>query len=180
MSSICDLNHGCPRFALLKPRAAHHARRDRPLRSNAATRFDQIDRFDSRATARLLQQGARASDGGRVWARCSHRTLTAELLGMATRSYNRWERGGHLPSLEMLVKAADILAVSLDELVGRQAKISEPTIRNAELHQLVQEVDQLPDREQQAVIVMLDGLLRSAQVTRAVNRRGGARRAASR
>jgi hypothetical protein len=80
----------------------------------------------------------------------------------------------------MLVKAADILAVSLDELVGRQAKISEPTIRNAELHQLVQEVDQLPDREQQAVIVMLDGLLRSTQVTRAVNRRGGARRAASR
>jgi hypothetical protein len=59
-------------------------------------------------------------------------------------------------------------------------KISEPTIRNAELHQLVQEVDQLPDREQQAVIVMLDGLLRSAQVTRAVARRGGTRRAASR
>lgn len=101
----------------------------------------------------------------------------AELLGMATRSYNRWERGGHLPSLEMLVKAADILSVSLDELVGRQAHISEPAIKNAELHQLVQEVDQLPDREQQAVIVMLDGLLRSAQVTRAVNRRSGGRAA---
>jgi len=66
----------------------------------------------------------------------------------------------------MLVKAADIVAVSLDELVGRQAHISEPAIKNAELHQLVQEVDQLPDREQQAVIIMLDGLLRSAQVTR--------------
>lgn len=98
----------------------------------------------------------------------------AELLGMATRSYNRWERGGHSPSLEMLVKAADILQVSLDELVGRES-ISEPAIKNAELHQLVQEVDQLPDREQQAVIVMLDGLLRSAQVTRAVQRRGGGR-----
>lgn len=101
----------------------------------------------------------------------------AELLGMATRSYNRWERGGHLPSLEMLVKAADILQVSLDELAGRQATLSEPAIKNAELHQLVQEVDQLPVREQQAVIVMLDGLLRSAQVTRAVHRRaGGSRR----
>jgi len=77
----------------------------------------------------------------------------------------------------MLVKAADIVAVSLDELVGRQAHISEPAIKNAELHQLVQEVDQLPDREQQAVIIMLDGLLRSAQVTRAVNRRGGGRAA---
>lgn len=75
----------------------------------------------------------------------------------------------------MLVKAADILQVSLDELVGRQAAISEPAIKNAELHQLVQEVDQLTDREQQAVIVMLDGLLRSAQVTRAVQRRPAGR-----
>ncbi len=104
----------------------------------------------------------------------------AELLGMATRSYNRWERGGHLPSLEMLVKAADILQVSLDELVGRKDATGDPAIKNTELHQLVQEVDQLPDREQQAVIVMLDGLLRSAQVTRAVNRRGSSRRVASR
>ena len=52
----------------------------------------------------------------------------------------------------MLVKTADILAVSLDEWVGRQAKISEPSIRNAELQQRVHEVDQRPGREQQAVI----------------------------
>jgi len=73
--------------------------------------------------------------------------------------------------------ALGVPGCGLDELVGRQAQISEPAIKNAELHQLVQEVDQLPDREQQAVIIMLDGLLRSAQVTRAVNRRGGGRAA---
>lgn len=116
----------------------------------------------------------------RVTALRKQRGLTqarmGELLGMAERSYNRWERGGHLPSLEMLVKAADIFQVTLDELVGRSDTITEPTIKNAELHQLVQEVDQLPDREQQAVIIMLDGLLRSTQVTRAVQRRGGGTR----
>ena len=34
-----------------------------------------------------------------------------------------------------------------------------------------QEVDELPDREQQALIVVIDGLVKSAQVARAVSRR---------
>ncbi len=103
-------------------------------------------------------------------------TRLAELLGMAARSYNRWERGGHLPSLEMLIKTADVLHVSLDALAGREAINSAPAIRNAELQQLVQEVDELPDREQQALIVVIDGLVKSAQVARTVSRRTGTKR----
>lgn len=103
-------------------------------------------------------------------------TRLAELLGMAARSYNRWERGGHSPSLEMLIKAADVLQVSLDELAGRDAISSTPAIRNAELQQLVHDVDELPDREQQALIVVIDGLVKSAQVSRTVNRRTGSKR----
>lgn len=80
---------------------------------------------------------------------------------MPARSYNRWERGGHLPSLNLLVKAADILQISLDELASRQEALSEPVIKNTELHQRRPGVDQLLDREQQAVIFMLDNLLRS-------------------
>ncbi len=103
-------------------------------------------------------------------------TRLAELLGMAARSYNRWERGGHVPSLEMLIKAADVLQVTLDELVGRTEIRTTPSIRNAELQQLVHDVDELPDREQQALIVVIDGLVKSAQVSRTVSRRAGAKR----
>jgi transcriptional regulator with XRE-family HTH domain len=107
-------------------------------------------------------------------------TRLAELLGMAARSYNRWERGGHMPSLEMLIKAADVLQVSLDELVGRTESNGAPAIRNAELQQLVHEVDELPDREQQALIVVIDGLVKSVQVSRAVSRRTGTKRVSGR
>jgi len=107
-------------------------------------------------------------------------TRLAELLGMAARSYNRWERGGHVPSLEMLIKAADVFQVTLDELVGRSEISTTPSIRNAELQQLVHDVDELPDREQQALIVVIDGLVKSAQVSRTVSRRAGAKRIPSR
>ena len=44
----------------------------------------------------------------------------AELLAVSPRVYNRWERGAAIPRLDTLVKIAEILEVSLDELVGRK------------------------------------------------------------
>jgi transcriptional regulator with XRE-family HTH domain len=97
----------------------------------------------------------------------------AELLGIPPRSYNRWERGTYVPHVEMLVKLADILQVSMDELIGRADSASEPAIRNPELHELVQQVDQLPDFEQQTAVVMLDGLVKKNQMERLASKRRG-------
>ena len=36
------------------------------------------------------------------------------------RVYNRWEKGGNVPHFDTIVKLADILQVSLDELAGRK------------------------------------------------------------
>ncbi len=104
----------------------------------------------------------------------------AELLGIPPRSYNRWERGTYVPHVEMLVKLADILQVSLDELIGRTDNLSEPTIRNHELHELMQQVDQLPDFEQQTAVVMLDGLVKKSQMERLASQRRGKRPATRR
>ena len=113
-------------------------------------------------------------------ARSLSQTRLAELLGVLPRTYNRWERGGHVPHAEMLVKIADALQVSVDELLGRRDAITEPKIRNPDLHQLVQEVDELPDEEQRALIVVMDGLVRSSRVAKAASRRRVARPATSR
>ena len=114
-------------------------------------------------------------------ARGLSQTRLAELLGILARTYNRWERGGHVPHAEMLVKIADALQVSVDELLGRREPTAEPKIRNPDLHQLVHEVDELPDEEQRALIVVMDGLVRKSRVTKAaVGGRRGTRRTGAR
>ena len=90
----------------------------------------------------------------------------AELVGVGLRVYHRWERGGAAPHFETLCKLADVLSVSLDELAGRQQPKDEGRIRNAELHQLVQEVDTLRDDEQQALILVIDSMVKRAKLHR--------------
>ena len=95
-------------------------------------------------------------------------TRLAELLEVDPRVYNRWERGTATPQLDTVVKIADILQISLDELAGRTEDISEPKIHNNELMNLYHQVDQLPDNEQQALILVIDSFVRKAQVGKAM------------
>lgn len=90
----------------------------------------------------------------------------AELLKIDPRSYNRWERGGNAPHLDTLIRIADILQVTLDELVGRKKATIETKIRNHELHDLCQQADNLPDDEQRALILVIDGLIKKSQMTK--------------
>lgn len=44
----------------------------------------------------------------------------AEQIGISQKSYSHWESGKNEPSLENLIKLADLLEVSLDRLFGRE------------------------------------------------------------
>jgi len=94
----------------------------------------------------------------------------AQLLNVSPRVYNRWERGVHLSNVDLLVKAADILQLTLDELVGRREP-SEPTLRNSDLHHLVHQVDALPDIDQQVLITVMDGFVKKTQLAKVLNAR---------
>lgn len=89
----------------------------------------------------------------------------AELLGVSPRVYNRWETGAAAPRLDTVVKVADILEVSLDELVGR-SEPEEPQLRlhNPKLHRLYREIDRLSDEDQQALVILLDSLVKRSQM----------------
>ncbi len=94
----------------------------------------------------------------------------AELLDVSPRVYNRWEKGGNIPHFDTVIKVAEILQVSLDELAGRTAPSTDVKIRNYELHRLYQECDNLPDEDQQALIVMMDSLVKKANMTKVMGK----------
>jgi transcriptional regulator with XRE-family HTH domain len=95
----------------------------------------------------------------------------AELVGVDPRAYNRWERGTIAPHLDTLVKIADVLQVSLDELVGRTPASGDVRIRNHTLNSLWQQADILPDEEQQALILVIDSFVKKSQVEKVVGKR---------
>lgn len=90
----------------------------------------------------------------------------AELLRASPRLYTRWENGGAIPLFGTVVKIADILAVSLDELAGRKESNGEANIHNPELHRLYKKVDQLSDEDQRALVIVLDSLVKRSRVSR--------------
>ena len=81
---------------------------------------------------------------------------SSELLEVSPRVYNRWENGSAAPRLDTLVKIADILSVTLDELVGRTEPTSEVVVQNPKLHELYRQIDRLSDEDQQALVILLD------------------------
>ncbi len=102
-------------------------------------------------------------------------TRLAELLETNPRVYNRWERGTAIPQFDTVMRIADILQVSLDELAGRSTSITEPKIHNSELLNLYQQVDSLPDAAQQALVLVIDGMVKQAQMEKVVGKRSAKR-----
>lgn len=93
-------------------------------------------------------------------------TRLAELLEVSPRVYNRWENGDVIPHFHTIVRIAELLDISLDELADRKEAGDEPKIRNHELHRLYQKVDQLSDEDQKALVIVLDSLVKRSRVSR--------------
>ncbi|AKH64118.1 MULTISPECIES: helix-turn-helix transcriptional regulator [Photorhabdus] len=88
----------------------------------------------------------------------------AELLNVDRRVYNRWERGASVPQLDAVVRIAQVLQSSLDSLVGLEP-MTPPQIHNPRLQALVMQMDSLSDEDQQALIVLMDSLLKRSKMT---------------
>lgn len=93
-------------------------------------------------------------------------TRLAELLAISPRVYSRWETGDVRPHFDTIVRLADILGVSLDELAGRKDVSSKTAIKNPELNRLYRKVDELSDEDQKALLIVLDSLVKRSRVNK--------------
>lgn len=93
-------------------------------------------------------------------------TRLAELMGISPRVYSRWETGDVTPHFDTIVRLADTLGVTLDELAGRKDVTAEAKIRNPELNRLYRKVDQLSDEDQKALVIVLDSLVKRSRVSK--------------
>lgn len=93
-----------------------------------------------------------------------------ELIGVQPRLIGRWEQGQGKPQFDYILKLADALEVTLDQLLRGQ-KGTEPLsfeIRNKKLKELCKKVDQLKKEDQEVICHFLDMAIRSDQVKRIV------------
>ena len=96
-------------------------------------------------------------------------TRLAELIGVSARVYNRWENGDATPHWESIVKIADLLGVTLDELAGRTDPRDSIVINNQQLYELYKRVGELSDKDQQALIVVLDSMVSRSQLDKVID-----------
>jgi transcriptional regulator with XRE-family HTH domain len=96
----------------------------------------------------------------------------ARLLGIDPMQTNRYERGLNLPSAETIVKLAQILRVTADELLTgrREAAQAAPEIRSIKLLDKFQALDQLPKEEQETALNILEGVIAKYELGRLAER----------
>ena len=109
----------------------------------------------------------KTSFGERLFALRTERGLTqvelAKALGITQRVVSYYETKGELPTPEILVALVHILGVTADELLGiKPAKLGpDNTPEQRRLWKRFQRMESLPERDQRAVIRLINSLVAS-------------------
>lgn len=89
----------------------------------------------------------------------------AEQLGMGQSGLSRYERGEmRLPS-SLLAKLARVLKASADEILGLKELKRGPLVRDRRFLKRLPAIDSLPERQKDALLTTIDGLLRSSRAS---------------
>jgi transcriptional regulator with XRE-family HTH domain len=83
----------------------------------------------------------------------------AELLSTSQPIVSDYERGELRLHGELIVKIAGILGVSGDELLGLERVSRSSAVTNRRLARRIQQIDQLPKRDQEALLRTIDAFL---------------------
>ena len=96
----------------------------------------------------------------------------SDLLDVQPPVISRWENGVSKPQFDYVVKLAEVLEVTFDDLLGdTEADSANPKfeIRNRRLQDLCRQVDQLDLHDQEVVCHIMDSLVRKERVRAVMN-----------
>lgn len=99
---------------------------------------------------------------GRYGAGVRGREGLARRIGTKGSAIGRYERRRTQPTIEVAIRLADALDVSLDYLVGRVEYVPDPATRSR-----LEAITALPDEDRQFVLRAVDSLVRDTRVRKA-------------
>ena len=82
----------------------------------------------------------------------------AKRAGIHTNVLGRYERGEASPSIEVAIKLAENLSVSVDYLIGKSDLMIDPSILDK-----ITTIQKLPDQDREHILFALDAMLRDAK-----------------
>ena len=93
-------------------------------------------------------------------------TELADILEIQPRLIGRWEQGKGKPNFDYIVKLADVLEVTIDQLLRgiHNPPHTEFEIKNRKLKELCKKVDQLNSEDQDVICHFLDMAVRQEQL----------------
>ena len=96
----------------------------------------------------------------------------AELIGGEAMQISRYESGTNLPAAESIVRLAEVLHVTTDELLtGKKPETDPVQVRHLGLLERLRLVDQLPRKDIEAAINVLDAFVARHEFTDVAARR---------
>ncbi|MDY7038850.1 MAG: helix-turn-helix transcriptional regulator [Thermodesulfobacteriota bacterium] len=84
----------------------------------------------------------------------------AQRIGADLQRISKYERGVMWPTMELMVRIAKVFEVTVDYLIRNEGNTAIGKIKNQTLLHQIEEVNNLPDEEQQTVISFLDAFIK--------------------
>ena len=81
-------------------------------------------------------------------------------IGIESNRVSRYERSTLWPTLELMVKIAEVFEVSVDYLIRDNKELAVNKIANKKLLKSIEEINELPQEYQNTLIIVLDAFVK--------------------
>ena len=82
---------------------------------------------------------------------------------------SKYERGVMWPTMELVVRMANVYQVSVDYLIRDEQPRGRDKIKNRELLSRLEKIDMLSDKDQEALIIVIDAFIKKHRFEKVAN-----------